>query len=207
MSLPIVYLDERLIVLDKPSGLLAVPGLGPENRDNLADRVAQSYPRTLVVHRLDRDTSGLIVMARDAEAQRHLSQQFHDRGVEKKYIAVVYGNVAEDAGCIDRPLKRDFARPPRYRIDAAHGRAAVTEWRVIERLADRTRLELMPLTGRSHQLRVHLESLGHPILGDKLYAHPQAMAMADRLLLHAVELVIAHPTSGERIRWTSECPF
>ena len=196
-----------MIVLDKPSGLLAVPGLGPENRDNLADRVAEFYSGTLVVHRLDRDTSGLMVMARDAETHRHLSRQFHDRRVEKKYIAVVHGVVAEEAGIIDRPLKRDFARPPRYRVDFAYGRAAVTHWRVIERLADRTRLALTPLTGRSHQLRVHLESLGHPILGDKLYPHPQALALADRLLLHATELTLEHPQSGERMHWTIACPF
>ncbi len=203
----VLHLDDRLIVLEKPSGLLAVPGLGPENRDNLADRVGHIYPGALVVHRLDRDTSGLIVMARDIESQRCLSRQFQDRQVEKRYIALVYGAVTDDAGRIEQPLRLDFAHPPRHRIDPVHGRTAITDWRVVERIMDRTRVELVPLTGRSHQLRVHAVHLGHPILGDKLYAHPPALALADRLMLHAAELVLAHPTSGERMRWTSGCPF
>jgi tRNA pseudouridine32 synthase/23S rRNA pseudouridine746 synthase len=207
MSLRIVHLDPWLIVLDKPSGLLAVPGLGPDNQENLASRVQQEYPGALVVHRLDRDTSGLIVFARDAEVQRHLSRQFHDRMVEKTYCAVVHGCVADDSGRIELPLRRDFQRPPRHRVDLIHGRSAVTAWRVIERHRDRTRVELKPLTGRSHQLRVHMEHLGHAILGDKLYATAEALAMADRLLLHAARLTVEHPCTGARIDLTAECPF
>ncbi len=207
MSLRVVFLDERLIVLDKPSGLLAVPGLGPDNQENLASQVQQEYPGALVVHRLDRDTSGLIVFARDAEAQRHLSRQFHDRLIEKTYRAVVHGCTADDAGRIELPLRRDFQRPPRHRVDVMHGRSAVTAWRVVERHRDRTRVELMPLTGRSHQLRVHMEQLGHAILGDKLYANAEALAMADRLLLHAARLTLEHPSTGARIELTVKCPF
>jgi tRNA pseudouridine32 synthase / 23S rRNA pseudouridine746 synthase len=205
--LPIVFIDERLIALDKPSGMLAVPGLGPENRDNLADRLRQEYPDALVVHRLDRDTSGLIVFARDIESQRHLSRQFQDRQAEKIYIAIVCGSVAADTGRVEPPLKRDFARPPRYRVDSVHGKPATTDWRVLERSVDRTRIELIPLTGRSHQLRVHMQQLGHPILGDKLYASPEALNMAERLMLHAARLTILHPTNGQPLELAAKCPF
>lgn len=207
MSLPIVYLDAQLIVLDKPSGLLAVPGLGPENQDNLASRVQAIYPEARVVHRLDRDTSGLVVMALDAESQRRLCQQFQERQVEKTYHAVVMGQPADDAGCIEWPLRKDFARPPRHRVDLLLGKPATTFWRVLSRAADRARLELAPRTGRSHQLRVHLAHLGHPILGDPLYAQAEAHRLADRLLLHASRLELEHPATGRRIGWASECPF
>ncbi len=207
MSLPIVHRDESIIVLDKPSGLLAVPGLGPENQDNLAGRVQQEYPEALVVHRLDRDTSGLIVFARDPESQRCLNRQFHDRLVEKTYFAVVRGCIERDAGQIDLPMRKDFEHPPRHRIDLAHGRAAITQWRVCQRQSDRTRVELTPLTGRSHQLRLHMQQLGHPILGDKLYADEKALALADRLLLHATRLSFEHPSTAARMSFTAECPF
>jgi tRNA pseudouridine32 synthase / 23S rRNA pseudouridine746 synthase len=207
MSLRIVYTDEWLIVLDKPSGLLAVPGLGPENQDNLAGQVQQLYPGALVVHRLDRDTSGLIIFARDPATQRHLSRQFHDRLVEKTYFAVVHGCMRDDVGRIELPLRKDFQRPPRHRVDRTHGRAAVTEWRVLERYADRARVELTPLTGRSHQLRVHMQQIGHPILGDKLYAAAEVVALAGRLLLHAARLSLKHPSSETPMSVTVECPF
>jgi tRNA pseudouridine32 synthase / 23S rRNA pseudouridine746 synthase len=205
--LPIIFIDERLIALDKPSGLLAVPGLGPENCDNLTDRLRQEFPEALLVHRLDRDTSGLIVFARDIDSQRYLSRQFQHRQAEKIYIAIVCGSVEADMGRLELPLKRDFARPPRHRVDAVHGKPATTEWRVLERSADRTRVELKPLTGRSHQLRVHMQQLGHPILGDKLYAGPEALNMAERLMLHAARLTIAHPTNGQPLELAAKCPF
>jgi tRNA pseudouridine32 synthase/23S rRNA pseudouridine746 synthase len=207
MSLRIIHVDERLIVLDKPSGLLAVPGLGPENQENLASRVQHEFPEALVVHRLDRDTSGLILFARDAQTHRHLSRQFHDRLIEKTYFAVVHGCVPDDEGRIELPLRKDFEQPPRHRVDLAQGRPAITNWRVIERHPDRTRLELTPLTGRSHQLRVHMRELGNPILGDKLYASAEIVAMADRLLLHAGGLTLEHPSTGSRIRFAAGCPF
>lgn len=207
MSLPIVYLDAQLIVLDKPSGLLAVPGLGPENQDNLASRVQAVYPEARVVHRLDRDTSGLIVMARDADSQRRLNCQFQERQVEKTYHAVVIGQPLDDAGCIEWPLRKDFARPPRHCVDPLLGKPATTFWCVLSRAADRARLELTPRTGRSHQLRVHLSHLGHPILGDPLYGQADAVGLADRLSLHASRLELEHPATGRRIAWASECPF
>jgi tRNA pseudouridine32 synthase / 23S rRNA pseudouridine746 synthase len=204
---PIIYRDERLIVLDKPSGLLSVPGIGPDNADCLASRVQRIDPAARIVHRLDRDTSGVIVMACDEEAHRELSRQFHDREVEKTYVALVAGFVREDEGEIDLPMRKDLDDPPRQLIDHIHGRRAITRWRVLERKVDHTRVELYPLTGRSHQLRLHMKTLGHPILGDDLYAPPETLAMADRLLLHAARLWLVHPSTAEPCTFESPCPF
>ena len=203
----ILHRDDRLIVLDKPTGLLSVAGIGPEKADCLAARVSAAYPGARIVHRLDRDTSGVIIMARDPVAHRALSIQFQDRLVEKTYVAVVAGLVAEDEGVVDLPLRKDLDRPPRQIIDHERGRPSVTRWRVEARQDDRTRLELMPVTGRSHQLRLHLATIGHPILGDDLYAPPAVRAMADRLQLHATTLTIVHPSTAERISFEAPCPF
>jgi len=202
-----VYQDDQLLVLDKPSGLLAVPGRGPDLQDCLSARVQAVWPSALVVHRLDRDTSGLMVMALSAEAQRNLSRQFADRSADKRYVAVVFGCPSASEGAIDLPLRKDFDRPPRHRIDPIEGRPASTSWKLIERFADRSRLAVRPLTGRSHQIRVHLATLGHPILGDNLYAHDEALAMSPRLLLHAERLSLDHPTTGQRMTWNAESPF
>jgi tRNA pseudouridine32 synthase/23S rRNA pseudouridine746 synthase len=204
---PIVYRDERLIVLDKPSGLLSVPGIGPEKADCLAARVAGAVPGARIVHRLDRDTSGVIVMALDDLAHRQLSVQFQDRLVSKTYIAVVAGVVEKDEGVVDLPMRKDLDDPPRQIIDHEHGRPAVTNWRVLHREDDRTRLELTPLTGRSHQLRLHLLVSGHPVLGDDLYAPPDVLALADRLLLHAWKLSIIHPETAAPMTFEAQCPF
>jgi tRNA pseudouridine32 synthase / 23S rRNA pseudouridine746 synthase len=204
---PIIHRDERLIVLNKPSGLLSVPGIGPEKADCLAARVQREFPSARIVHRLDRDTSGVIVLALDEESHRELSRQFHDREVEKRYIAIVGGVLAEDEGEIDLPMRKDMDDPPRQIIDHEHGRCAITRWRVLERLNDRTRLELRPLTGRSHQIRLHLKTIGHPILGDDLYAPPELLAAADRLLLHASTLWIVHPSTAAPMTFSAECPF
>ncbi|HXT59775.1 MAG TPA: RluA family pseudouridine synthase [Pirellulales bacterium] len=203
----VLYQDDQLLVLDKPSGLLAVPGRGPDLQDCLSARVQAVWPSAVVVHRLDRDTSGLIVMALSAEAQRNLSRQFADRSADKRYVAVVFGCPSASEGAIDLPLRKDFDRPPRHRIDPIEGRPAFTSWKLIERFADRSRLAVRPLTGRSHQIRVHLATLGHPILGDNLYAHDEALAMSPRLLLHAERLSLDHPTTGQRMTWNAESPF
>ena len=203
----VLYQDNQLLVLDKPSGLLAVPGRGPDLQDCLSARVQAVWPSALVVHRLDRDTSGLMVMALSAEAQRNLSRQFADRSVGKVYAAVVLGCPSAAEGAIDLPLRKDFDRPPRHRIDPIEGRPAFTSWKLIERFADRSRLAVRPLTGRSHQIRVHMATHGHPILGDNLYAHDEALAMAPRLLLHAERLSLDHPTTGQRMTWNAESPF
>ena len=202
-----VYQDAELIVLDKPSGMLAVPGRGPDLQDCLSARVQTELPAAAVVHRLDRDTSGLIVMALTADAQRELSRQFAAREVEKVYRAMVFDSPADDEGLIDLPLRKDFDRPPRHMVCHVHGRAAQTSWRVVRRFADRTLLEVKPITGRSHQIRIHLAELKHPILGDPLYAHEAALGMAERLMLHAEQLTVTHPRTGERMAWHVECEF
>lgn len=139
--------------------------------------------------------------------QRDLSRQFETRKVDKTYLAIVEGQPAEEQGKIDLPLRKDFEHPPRHCVDLEQGRPALTRWQVLDRQHDRTRLRLEPITGRSHQLRVHLAALGHPILGDPLYASPAALAMAERLLLHALSLTLMHPATGERMTWTAACPF
>ena len=196
-----------MIVLEKPTGLLSVPGIGPEKADCLASRAEAAYPGARIVHRLDRDTSGLIVMARDPYTHRELSRQFQDREVDKNYEAVVGGLVSIDQGTINAPIRKDMDNPPRQLIDDVHGRPSVTHWEVIERMDDRTRLKLHPITGRSHQLRLHLLSIGHPILGDDLYAPEELRAAAPRLLLHATLLGLTHPASGQSVVFESPCPF
>jgi len=203
----IVHQDDRLLVLDKPSGLLAVPGRGPDLQDCLARRVQELFPTALVVHRLDRDTSGLMLMALDAMAQRDLGRQFEQRQVHKHYQCIVRGVPERSSGLVDLPIARDPSRPPRYRIDQAAGRPSQTGWRVMERLEDRARLNVEPITGRSHQIRLHLATLGHPILGDPLYADDETRELAPRLLLHATLLSVTHPADGRRVEWRSECPF
>ena len=210
---PILHLDERLIVLDKPVGLLSVPGIGHDKRDCLAVRVAAAYPGARIMHRLDRDTSGVIIMARNAEAHRELSRQFHDREVSKTYIAIVAGVMSGDSGVIDLPMRKDMdpANAPRQVIDHAEGRPAITHWWVQRRETidgiDRTRVQLKPVTGRSHQLRLHLKSIGHPILGDDLYAPSAVLAMADRLMLHAQSLTLVHPQTASLMTFEAPCPF
>lgn len=200
----IVHLDEALIALDKPSGLLAVPGRGPDKADCLAARVRRDFPAAKVVHRLDRDTSGIMVMALTRQAERSLARQFQTRRIAKRYIAVAAGRFADDSGTIDLPLRKDMTRPYVHMVDHEHGKPAVSDYTVIERDTDRTRLLLEPRTGRSHQLRVHLRERGHPILGDPLYGDATA---ADRLMLHAHRLELAHPMTGDRLMLVSDCPF
>ncbi len=204
---PILHRDQHMVVLDKPSGLLSVPGIGPENADSLAGRVQDNFPGALIVHRLDRDTSGVIIMALDPQSHRELSRQFQDRKVGKRYVAIVAGFVKESEGLINLPLRKDMDRPPRHIVDHAHGKRAVTEWRILQRETEQTRIELQPQTGRSHQLRVHMKSINHPILGDDLYAPPEVLEMSDRLMLHALSLAIAHPVTGAPMTFTADCPF
>jgi tRNA pseudouridine32 synthase/23S rRNA pseudouridine746 synthase len=192
----VLHRDDRILVLDKPSGLLSVPGLGPANADSLAGRAEEAYPGARTVHRLDRDTSGVIVMAFDADAHRELGRQFERRQVAKGYVAVVAGPVTEDAGEIILPIRTDIENRPHQIVDPVHGKPALTRYRVLSRGARTSRLDLRPLTGRSHQLRVHLKEIGHAVLGDDLYAPPDARAMSDRLMLHAEWLRFRHPGNG-----------
>jgi tRNA pseudouridine32 synthase/23S rRNA pseudouridine746 synthase len=211
-DLEILHADAALLVLAKPSGLLAVPGRGSDKQDCLATRVQARYPDALVVHRLDMDTSGLMVMARGAPAQRELSKAFAARRVHKRYVAVVAGRMAAPAdawGVIDWPLGCDWPNRPRQIVDPVRGKPSLTRWRVLDDEADgdRTRVELEPVTGRSHQLRVHLAASGHPILGDPLYAPPAVRARSPRLLLHACSIVLAHPVSRASLAFVHAPPF
>lgn len=209
MNIEIIYQDDRIVVPNKPTGLLSVPGIGPEKQDCLATRIYAKVHGARIVHRLDRDTSGVIIMALDAEAHRELSRQFQDREVKKTYIAVVHGKVESDQGEINLPMRKDMdsGNKPLQIIDHEQGRSAVTKYRVIDREADRTRLELKPITGRSHQLRLHLKTIGHPILGDDLYAPQEVQALAGRLLLHAEKLWVVHPGTAEPMTFEVPCPF
>lgn len=199
----LLHVDEACIVADKPAGLLAVPGR--TESDSLATRVRALHPDARIVHRLDQATSGLMLFARGAVAQRVLGMAFEARQVHKRYIAVVEGLPAADAGEIDAPLAADWPRRPRQRVDAVGGKPSLTRWHVLRRDADSAWLELEPLSGRTHQLRVHLAHLGHPIRGDRLYAPPPWRA--ERLLLHASELAFEHPLTGQRLLLRCAPPF
>ncbi|WP_199155284.1 pseudouridine synthase [Chromobacterium sp. ASV23] len=210
-GLNVVYVDDCMLVLDKPSGLLSVPGRGEDKADCLISRAQKAYPDALTVHRLDMDTSGLVVMGRGPEMQRALSIAFMDRKVKKRYIAVVDGIVESNSGIIDLPLIIDWPNRPRQKVDFNEGKEAITRYRVILRDTSRnvSRMELDPLTGRAHQLRMHMLHLesGHPILGDDIYAPPEALAKADRLLLHASRLVLRHPVTFEEMEFEAPPPF
>jgi tRNA pseudouridine32 synthase / 23S rRNA pseudouridine746 synthase len=206
-GLALLHADASLLVFDKPSGLLAVPAKPPGPADCLEARVRAAWPEALLIHRLDMDTSGLMVFARTRLAQRHLNWQFERRQVAKTYVARVWGDVAGEAGEIDLPLIADWPNRPRQMVCHARGRPSVTVWRVLAREDGVTRLSLAPKTGRSHQLRVHLLSLGHPILGDAFYAHPAARAAALRLQLHAERLGFRHPEGGGRLELHAPVPF
>jgi len=204
-TLNVLHLDEAMIVVDKPAGLLAVPGRGEAGRDNLAARVQAQFADALVVHRLDMSTSGLMLFARGTVAQRLLSMAFANGGVAKQYIAVVEGCLPDDSGVVDAPLAADWPNRPRQVVDPVRGKPSLTRWRVLERCLDSTRLHLEPVTGRTHQLRVHLQSLGHPIRGDALYA--PAPLRGERLLLHATRLALTHPQTGEPCHFSSHPGF
>ena len=205
-------MDDACVVVDKPAGLLSVPGRGPDKQDCLARRVQAIWPEARVVHRLDMGPSGVWLMARGPEMQRAFSRAFEQHTVDKRYVAVVAGRVAppqtaDGWGEIDLPLSADWPRRPLQKIDPVQGRPSLTRWRVLQADDDRTRLELAPLTGRTHQLRVHLQAIGHPILGDALYAPPLVQAMAPRLLLHACALALAHPARDEVLSLRCDPPF
>jgi tRNA pseudouridine32 synthase/23S rRNA pseudouridine746 synthase len=208
-GLEILHADTSLLVVNKPSGLLSVPGRGAGMDDCLASRVQARYPDALIVHRLDMETSGLMVLARDRETHRRLSIAFQNRQVEKRYVAVVDGALAAACGEIDLPLINDWPNRPRQKVDHQIGKPSLTRYRVLayDAASDSTRVALDPETGRTHQLRVHLMSLGHPILGDVLYASAAAQAKAARLLLHADFLAFEHPASGDRLALNCAPPF
>jgi len=205
--LDILYIDEDILVVNKPSGLLTVPGKELKHHDSLELRVKIEYPNSFLVHRLDMDTSGVIIFALSKSTQRSLNLQFEKRIVKKLYEARVFGNIKEDNGFIDLPLIVDWPNRPLQKIDAKEGKSALTHWQVLDREGDVTRVALMPETGRTHQLRVHMMSLGHTILGDRFYGNVAEINLANELQLHAKDLMIIHPKNGKKITFKAPLPF
>lgn len=207
-ALPLLYLDEHLLLVSKPAGLLAVPGRGEDKLDCLSARLQAQLPGALTVHRLDMATSGLMLMARSLAVQRALGHAFEQRQVHKRYEAVVHGRMAAggDWNEIDLPVGADWPRRPRQQVDPVHGKPSRTRWRLLGHEGAHSRVQLEPLTGRTHQLRVHLQALGHAIVGDALYA-PDGGASSSRLLLHACELTLAHPVSAQTLCVHDPAPF
>ncbi len=203
-----LYRDAHIVVVNKPAGLLSVPGKPPNDQDSAQSRLMASNSQTRVVHRLDMSTSGLMVFALDADSHRALSRQFQDRMVGKEYIAEVWGKLAQPAGKIELPLRCDWPNRPRQMVDHELGKPSLTLYETVANpRAEFSRVLLKPVTGRSHQLRVHLAALGHPILGCEFYAHPQAQQASERLHLHATKLSFSHPLTNKPMTFTSEAPF
>ena len=205
MSIEIIYRDQYIIAVNKPQGLLSVPGLGPENQDCAISRLSEIFPEAKVVHRLDCYTSGIMLFALGKEMQRALSRIFHDRKIQKQYIAIVRQWHDENEGVIKLPMRCDIDNRPRQIIDFVHGKSAVTYWRVLQRGKNAVRLLLMPETGRSHQLRVHCAVSGFPIIGDCLYGNGEDDE--PRMLLHADNLQFRHPASNKEMHLFAECEF
>lgn len=206
---PVVYRDHDLLIVDKPPGLLTVPGRGPEKQDSAFTRVLEQYPGALVVHRLDMATSGLLMFALSREVQSYLGRLFSSRRVSKGYEAIVAGSPEADEGMVELPLIADWPNRPRQKVDCERGKPAVTRWQVVARdtSAGTTRLRLMPVTGRTHQLRVHMMAIGHPIAGDELYGGAVSAELATRLMLHARRLSFPHPRHGEPTVVETSVPF
>ncbi|MAK63098.1 MAG: RNA pseudouridine synthase [Ponticaulis sp.] len=205
--LPILHVDDKIIVADKPAGLLSVPGRLPEHKDSLTLRLQADYPDALTVHRLDMETSGVMVFARGEDVHRKLSMAFEARTVSKRYQALVWGEIEGDQGEVDLPIGKDWPNRPRHKVCHETGKPAKTLWRVLDRRVGLTRVELIPLTGRTHQLRIHMAEIGHGILGDEWYGVLESQTARDRLCLHACELGLAHPKTAEPLRFSSAVPF
>lgn len=206
--LTILYQDEHIMVVNKPSGLLSVPGRLEEHKDSVMTRIQRDFPQAESVHRLDMATSGVIVVALTKAAERELKRQFREREPKKQYVARVWGHLEHEEGLVDLPLICDWPNRPKQKVCYETGKPAQTGYEVLEFAADNTtRVRLKPITGRSHQLRVHMLALGHPILGDRFYATPEALALAPRLLLHAETLTITHPAYGNSMTFRAPVDF
>lgn len=203
----ILFADDFVVVVNKPADLLSVPGKGPANQHCLPSRLQARFPTIRIVHRLDYATSGVMVLALSADAHRNLSKQFHDRQTTKRYIADIAGKLDTHEGEVNLPLRCDWENRPKQMVDFEKGKAAKTLWRQLSCGEDSTRVELKPITGRSHQLRVHMQQLGHPIIGDRFYAPEDIEAKSPRLHLHAEELSFFHPDTEEQLTFISPCPF
>lgn len=203
----LIYEDTDLLLIDKPHHLLSVPGRHPLNHDSLIRRLQRRYPDVQAVHRLDLDTSGLMVVPKRRESLSELARQFQRRQIEKEYTAIVWGELAEDRGSIDLPIATDWPNRPKQIICEERGKHALTHFEVLIRGNNRSLIKLKPVTGRSHQLRIHMQSLGHPIIGCDMYAHPEALEASDRLLLHATRLKLCAPSTGNWLSAFSPIPF
>ena len=205
--LKILYRDDDILVLDKPSGLLSVAGRLAIHKDSLQTRVQRVFPTATVVHRLDMSTSGIMLMALNKESHRNISRQFQDRLISKRYLARVYGKPSSASGSVDLPLICDWINRPKQKVDLEVGKPSLTNWKIVSSTAESSLIELEPVTGRSHQLRVHMQSIGHPILGDKFYAHEDAFNLSDRLDLHAAYIKFTHPSTNEEMEFTIDIEF
>ena len=208
-QIEILYQDESILLIDKPSGLLSLSGKNPLNLDSVHFRLRQGLPDVCMVHRLDFGTSGLMLLALNKSVNANLTKQFQQRSVLKTYEAVLSGHLVADEGCIDAPISRDKANFPLLKICHESGKQALSKYRVIKRSDEpiSTRVLFTPKTGRTHQLRIHSQEIGHPILGCDHYGSEYTRALAPRLLLHALSLEFDHPVSGERMKWKTICPF
>lgn len=203
----LLYEDDDLVVINKPSGLLSVPGKIPNRHACVADYLHQTHPEALIVHRLDMDTSGILLLARHKQSHRQLSIQFQQRQTDKTYIALCQGRLPRTQGVIRLPMRCDWQNRPKQCIDFKQGRYAITEWQCLSQYRDYFRMQLHPITGRSHQLRLHMQALGHPILGDNLYADATSLARTERLMLHAEQLSFIHPGRQQPITINCPAPF
>ncbi|GAA4222584.1 tRNA pseudouridine32 synthase/23S rRNA pseudouridine746 synthase [Sagittula marina] len=205
-EIPVLHEDSDLLIVDKPAGLLSVPGKGPELADCLLTRLESAFPTARLIHRLDRDTSGVMVFALTAHAQKHLNLQFEQRKTKKTYVARVTGRLEPKTGEVDLPLIVDWPNRPRQMVCHETGKAALTGYRVLKASDEESRVRLFPHSGRTHQLRVHMLSLGHPILGDELY-NPETASQYPRMMLHAEELRVNHPENGKGMTFRANAPF
>ena len=208
-EIEILYQDEHLLLINKPTALLTLSGKHPLNKDSVHFRLVQDFPTATMIHRLDFGTSGILIVALNKDINAHIGKQFQQRGIIKTYTAILHGHLAEDEGCIDIPITKDKANFPLQKICYETGKKALSNYQVIERLHDSyaTRMIFKPITGRTHQLRIHSQAIGHPILGCDLYATDEAFFMAKRLMLHATDIEFKHPVTGDKIKGCSPCPF
>jgi len=208
-NIELLYQDEHLLLINKPSVLLTLSGKHPLNKDSVHFRLVKEFPTATVLHRLDLGTSGILVVALNKAVNAHIGRQFQARTIDKSYMALLQGHLADDEGCIELPIAKDRPNFPLQKICYESGKMAVTHFQVIERLQEpfATRVMFRPVSGRTHQLRIHSREIGHPILGCDLYGSDESFAMAERLMLHATGLEFDHPVSGERINGVCPCPF
>ncbi len=206
-SVSILFHDEDIIVVNKEADLLSVPGRGPEKLDSVYHRLTLQFEEVHIVHRLDMATSGIMVFTRNKPSLKHLQQQFQNRQTEKSYQAIIAGELHPATGAINLPMRCDWPNRPRQMVCYEYGKKSLTRWRIIEYVAGNTRVELLPFTGRSHQLRIHCNAMNHPILGDHLYGTAESQNARHHLCLHAQSLTFTHPVTEERLTFTSEPPF